>query len=107
MNPTIKKIEFEKIGGPLFSGRDRGDRNREKYNLNSLDEEDVAIDVIIPENTYSITSSFFLGMFGKSIQTCGSKSTFMQKYRFQMPNRLNQNIDRYIARALRENTPLV
>lgn len=106
-NPIIEKLELERMGGPLFSGRERGILNRKKFNLDSLDEEDSIINVIIPENTYSITSSFFMGLFGDSIRKMGNRENFFRKYQFKMPDRFVNKIDIYIERALRENTALI
>ena len=91
----------------MFSGREKGRLNREKFALDTIDVSDQNVDVIIPDNTYSITSSFFMGLFGKSIRELGDRDEFLDKYRFKMPNKFSDKIERYIERALREKNPII
>ena len=107
MNLEIKKIELSRMGGPLFSGREKGRLNREKFDMDTIDASDKLVDVIIPDNTYSITSSFFMGLFGKSIRNIGNRDEFFQKYRFKMPDKFKDKIEIYIERALREKNPVI
>ena len=107
MNVEIDKIDLSKMGGPLFSGREKGRLNREKFDLDTIDVSDKHVDVIIPDSTYSITSSFFMGLFGKSIRELGDRDKFLDKYRFKMPDKFRDKVERYIERALREKTPLI
>ena len=101
------KIDLGKMGGPLFSGREKGRLNREKYQLDGIDSSDIEVEVIIPDDTYSITSSFFMGLFGKSIREIGNKEDFLHKYRFRTPDKFKNKLDVYIERALREKTALI
>jgi len=107
MIKKLNKIEFEKLGGPLYSGRDRGAANREKLQLDKHDLTDEVIEVIVPDKTYSINSSFFMALFGASVRTLGSREKFLNKYKFTMPDKFNEKIDNYIERALRDKTPLI
>lgn len=107
MNEVIEKIDFGRMGGPLFSGREKGRLNREKYHLDDIDSSESQVEVIIPDNTYSITSSFFMGLFGKSIREIGDRNEFFQKYRFRMPDKFRNKVEIYIDRALREKTPVI
>ena len=107
MNETLNKIDFSNMGPPLFSGRQSGQLNRNKYNLDKIDQSDVSIDVLIPEDTYAITSSFFMGLFGKSIRDLGDRNAFVKKYRFKTSERFRGKIEIYIERALREKTPVL
>jgi hypothetical protein len=95
-------IDFKKIEGPVYTGRDRGERLREQLNLNSFDTAEGSVKVIIPEQTYSISSSFFLGMFGPSILKAASREKFLSKYQFETSQFLLGVIDKHIARALQE-----
>ena len=97
-------IDFDKLGGPVYVGRDRGIREREKYKLDELDDLDVTIAVRIPQSTYSINSSFFLGLFGASIVKAGSSKKFREKYRISAPAAINNSIESYIERALQEKS---
>jgi len=106
MNKNII-IDFSSLGGPLYSGRDRGEEARVNFDLDILDQEDVVIDVEIPDKTYSVTSSFFLGFFGNSIRACGDIDCFFNKFRFKAPNRMIEKFSGYAKRALREKKPLI
>lgn len=96
------KIDFREIGGQVFTGRPRGIALRERFKLERADSRLELVEVIIPEDVYSVTSSFFLGMFDKSILTYGSKDKFREHYSFKVPDRINNRIDEWIGRALRE-----
>lgn len=100
-------IDFGNIGGPIYVGRSRGEMARQKYQLNNLDSSDVTVKVIIPPDTYSINSSFFLGMFGDSVKSAGSREAFLAKYSFQCSPLIMESIERDISRALQEKKSLV
>ena len=65
----------------VFSGREAGYTCREFFKLDELDKAGTEITVIIPEEVYSVNSSFFLGMFGDSIRSLG-KDRFRSQYHF-------------------------
>ena len=100
-------IDFSKFGGPVYSGRAKGELARTKLNLDAHDAQDCQARVIIPERTFSVTSSFFLGLFGKSVRHAGSGDEFLKRYRFKAPEIFEKTIDLFILRALREQTDLV
>ena len=95
-------IDFEQLGGPVYIGRDRGAAERIKYKLDEVDKNDVSVVVKIPESTYSINSSFFLGLFGKSIRYAGSSGKFRDKYIISAPAEISESLESYIERALHE-----
>ena len=97
-----KSIDFATIEGPVYTGRSRGERLREQLDLDALDKSAFVIKVKIPEATYSISSSFFLGLFGPSIIKYGSKDDFIKKYSFETSEFLISVIEKHIARALQE-----
>lgn len=99
----VVTIDFEKLGGPVYVGRDRGGNEREKYKLDELDDSNVIVDVMIPESTYTINSSFFLGLFGDSIVKAGSSEEFRKKYHIHATSLINRSIESYIERALHEH----
>lgn len=107
MHEAVETIHLSKMGGPLFSGREKGRLNREKYHLDDIDSSDKLVEVIIPDDTYSITSSFFMGLFGESIREIGNRNDFFRKYRFKMPDKFRNKVEIYIDRALREKTPVI
>lgn len=99
---NIMTIDFSKIEGPVYTGRDRGERLRTSYKLDVLDAAKTKIRVLIPEETYSISSSFFLGMFGPSVVNSGSKDLFYSRYEFVADDFLRSIIDGHVQRALQD-----
>lgn len=95
-------IDFNSMGMPVFTGRPRGEAARRKYRLDDLDSAKESVEVIIPDEVYTITSSYFLGLFGPSIRNYGSKSDFIAHYNFQAPERVMGRLDEWVDRALRE-----
>lgn len=107
MNQIAEKIDFSRMGGPVFSGRAKGQINRKNYNLDEKDQSDAIIEVDIPDNAYAVTSSFFLGLFGESIRSLGGRNQFRAKYNIKAPERFNEKIEFYIERAIREKSPVL
>lgn len=101
---TPRQIDFAEIEGPVYTGRNRGERLRETLQLDALDQADDKILVLIPSAIYSISSSFFLGMFGPSVVRLGSKEAFYQKYDFRASEFLRGIVDTYVYRALQERS---
>jgi hypothetical protein len=89
----------------VFSGRDRGEAARRKFGLPKLDTSDDIVTVVIPTDTYSINTSFFLGMFGDSIRKLG-RAPFLEKYRFECGDVHRASIREGVDRALKENSIL-
>lgn len=97
----IQKIDFAKLGGPTYIGRPNGESARKSIRLDELERTpDIEFDIDIPENTYNINSSFFLGLFGDSIRKAGSQEAFKKRFHFVTHGREYQVIDRSIQRAL-------
>lgn len=108
MTQVTRKIDLAKFGGPTFIGRPNGEAARQKLSLDEIDaNEDMVIEVDIPETTYSINSSFFLGLFGKSIRKAGSEEKFLNKYKFRTHGKEYLAIKRGIQRALVRNKNLI
>lgn len=100
MKKNAHMIDFNKIEGLVYTGRDRGERLRAQFDLDTLDSSDDDVTVVIPKNVYTISSSFFLGMFGPSVVHAGSKDKFYERYHFESPEFLREAMDGYVARAL-------
>jgi hypothetical protein len=99
---AAQSIDFRKIGGLVYTGRDRGERLRTEFKLDELDRAAGLVEVSIPDEAYTISSSFFLGMFGPSVVRAGSKENFYAHYNFKLPQFLQEVIDGYVARALQD-----
>ena len=85
----------------VLSGRDKGEQLREFFLLDSLDKVIKGVTIVyIPDDIYSISSGYFLGLFGKSIR-CLGELNFRKRYHFVCENCLLSNIDDGIKQALK------
>lgn len=101
MAAKSETIDFHTISGPVYTGRDRGERLRVELNLDAFDADaDVVVEVCIPNSAYTVSSSFFLGLFGPSVIRAGSRESFYLKYRFSAPKHIQDVIGGYVTRAL-------
>lgn len=86
----------------VLSGRKIGKEHRKKFHLNRLDEEDDIINIIIPDDIYSINTSYFLELFGPSIRKLG-EDKFRKKYVFECDDVIRLNIEDFIELALKNS----
>ena len=93
-------LDLSKVAGPVYTGRERGEALRAKYELDAKEDAVEVVDVVIPASTYTVSSSFFLGLFGPSVIKCGSVSRFRSKYRFKGPEFLQPVLEGHAALAL-------
>lgn len=84
----------------VLSGRELGYQMRSKMNLDNFDENNKKYNVIFPENIISISTSFFLALFGESVRKCGGKEEFLNKYNFECNQNMMVNINDGIIDAL-------
>lgn len=63
-----------------FSGRPEGKAVRDLIHVDRMDDDDDTYVVIVPEDTTSFNTSFFLGLFYDSIKKLGSIEAFKKKY---------------------------
>jgi hypothetical protein len=102
------EIDLRKFGGPVYTGRDKGQSIREKNNLDKIDQDPLTnVIILVPENAFSLNSSFFLGLLGKSIRASGSREKFLAKFKFKNPPHIEEYIESGIERALLERTNLL
>lgn len=69
----------------IFTNRDNGIRARKELKLEELEREEGCIEVLLPNELWSINPSFFGGMFESSIKEF--KQEFWKKYVFLYVNR--------------------
>lgn len=85
----------------VFTGRDRGKFVREDSQLDLLESRYETIEIIIPENVYSIIPSFFEELFLNVVIKLG-RDKFLEKFKFsslgeyQYEKPLNEAIDRIL-----------
>lgn len=108
-NQRISLLEYRGNKSTVFTGRTEGKQARQKLNLSEKDKDGIVYDVIIPKDTTSINSSFFLGLFFESIKTLGSIEEFAKKYVFVIEEEdaewkaiLEQNLAECFRRANNE-----
>lgn len=88
-------ININEIKGRKFkvlSGVDLGKEAREFFNLDLLDSQSNIVTFKIPDSVYSVNSSFFSGLFQKSIKTLGEKQ-FRIQYIFDCDDIIRLNIE--------------
>lgn len=97
MVKEVKISQYRNNGAKIFTGRDKGIKARGELDLNSLDEIDEIVKVLIPSDTWGINPSFFGGMFEGSIKKLRRK--FEDKYIFMYSNgkELNESLKRDIS----------
>lgn len=84
----------------VLSGRELGYQIRTKMNLDKFDVDDKKYKIIFPNNIISISTSFFLALFGESVRKCGNKEEFLKKYNFDCNQNMMLNINDGIIDAL-------
>ncbi len=97
---TANLIDFGRIEGPVYTGRDRGASLRRDLDVDLMDSTNAPVEVRIPKSTYTISSSFFLGLFGPSVVRAGTKEAFYSRFHFDSPEFLREVMDGYVLRAL-------
>lgn len=101
MNREKVVIDFHKFGGRVYVGRPGGEEARRIFKIAEYDNEpNIQIDVIFPENARTLTSSFFLGMFGDSVLKAGSRDRFLARFIFKANKQITAEIEAGISEAL-------
>jgi hypothetical protein len=105
--PIVINIEFASLGGPTYIGRSNGEAARRKIGLATAEDDIlVSFNIDIPDSTYNINSSYFLGLFGDSIRKSGSAGSFLARYRFETHGKSYRAIERGVERALLQDKGL-
>lgn len=92
-------INLNRLNKELFVGFDFGQNARKYFNLDSLDNQLNLIDIIIPEETYSISSSFVRGFLEESILKFDNKEQFYKKFNFKCKREFFLVIDCIVHRT--------
>ena len=77
----------------VISGRNLGKEQRKKLKIDDKINKYETIEIEIPNNIYSISSSFFLGMFGDIVRSYKTKEKFLEKFNFNCSDSLKNNIN--------------
>jgi len=106
--PSINLSELTNDGEVRnLAGHERGLAARGKFRLDELDRLTDAVDVVVPEEIYAISPSFFQGMFSESVQALGSKELFFRHYRFDTSISVLRQIESGIKSSLIERKSLL
>jgi hypothetical protein len=97
----MSEINLDELtgGGEVrnLTGHERGVEARSRYNLETLDHTQNPVRVFIPESVYTLTPSFFQGMFAESVRELGDR--FLEHYRFDASALIMRQIQRGISSA--------
>lgn len=81
-----------------LSGHERGVVAREFYGLDDLDAVDEVITFVISSEVDAIASSFFQGMFSKSVREFSTDEEFLSHYKFLASPNVFSQIEQGIRR---------
>ncbi|MBO3760403.1 hypothetical protein [Ciceribacter sp. L1K22] len=90
-----------------LSGHDRGLAARKKFKLEELDKAGDQVVVSIPDFVYSVTPSFFQGMFAESVRLFGNREKFLSRYQFRADPVVLEQIDNGIRASLMQRRSLL
>ena len=98
----MREIDLGELtrGGEVhnLSGHERGLAAREHFGLEGSDGADEEVRVVIPQDIYTLTPSFFQGMFAGSVHALGGdRDRFFARYRFAASSVVLQQVERGVA----------
>lgn len=101
----MQMIDLDQLTGEgqvqNLSGRLRGLAAREMFKIDEMDAANSPVEVHVPEYVYSLTPSFFQGLFGKSVHALGDdESLFRARFKFVAAPIVLQQIERGLRAAL-------
>ncbi|MEB3420225.1 hypothetical protein ACFSDD_10865 [Salipiger marinus] len=103
MLETVMQInlgELTDVRVRSISGHERGLEARRRFKLDDLDDCGGSVSVLVPDNIEAIATSFFQGMFAKSVRRLGSKEKFLDHYHFVAHPFVVEQILRSVDRSL-------
>ncbi len=83
-----------------LSGHERGVAARKLFGLDEADAAHDVVHVIVPDDIYSLTASFFQGMFAESVRKAGNRDGFLKQYLFDAQPVVLKQVDRGIEASL-------
>lgn len=107
MDKNFKMHKHRAEGSKIYSGRPLGMEVREQLGLDEIDKSDETCTISFPLDTVSINSSYFGGLFEKSVIELG-REKFEEKYKFMYENgedlseTLKENLEEGILDSLNE-----
>lgn len=107
-NYTINLSSYRTPGSKVFTGRDRGQQDRLASNIDDLIEKHVKIQIVIPEDIYSINPSY-LEEFLVNVVTHLGRDGFFKKFDIENngPYKIDRDLKEAVDRILRVENALV
>lgn len=109
---TINLDDFRVIGkdgtiAKVFTGRDRGEDVRKASRIDEIESKYESVNIVIPDNIYSINPSFFEELFINVVMKLG-KERFQEKFKFESLGKYNYErpLNEAITRILRKNSAI-
>lgn len=109
---TINLEDFRVLGkdgsiAKVFTGRDRGEDVRIASRIDEIERQFDTVNIIIPDNIYSINPSFFEELFVNVVLKLG-KEKFREKFKITSIGEYNYEkpLNEAITRILRKNTAI-
>jgi hypothetical protein len=103
---TIDLGKYRSSSAIVLSGRPRAVRIRELLELDAEDRKPTRVQVVIPEDILSLNSSFFLGLFDRSIKSLGVRR-FEEKYQFICTAVIREDVDKGKREAVNTSNALL
>ena len=89
-----------------LSGKAKGLDARDALRLDTLDVLNEPVNVLVPDDLYAISPSFFLGLFSKSLSRFGSREAFLSHYSFKADEVLLDQVNDGINQHFTSSTAL-
>lgn len=104
---TIDLENYRTPGAKIFTGRDRGEEVRESCKIDDYADVYDIIEIVIPDNLFSINPSFFEELFVNVVSKY-KEDGFYQKFKFTNKGSYpyEKPLREAINRILRESTAL-
>ena len=97
-------VDLTKLSCKVFIGRPNGRAAREYFKIDRLDPETAMIIFKVPENTISVNSSFFLGLFAQDILKIRDYDKFFEYVDISnLPPRFQNQLKSAVKRTLSQN----
>ena len=105
----MTEIRFSELteGGKVRNlvGHERGEDARERWTLDDLDQDNEVVEVFVPAELLTLSSSFFQGMFAQSVKKMGHDG-FLDHYRFHASPIVMQQVADGIRDSLMKRSAL-
>lgn len=95
-------FDLELFNQQVLWGRHFGEKVRRLWNLDEEDCSPEVAHILVPKTTLSIDSSFFIGLFKKSLDTLG-EDKFRLKYKFDCEKHIEVCINNGVSSILKGN----